>query len=496
MANNHMGQLDHGLRIIREIGEICKDFDFHFAFKLQFRHLDTFIHPDYQGRKDIKYVARFSETRLDPDDFRRMKDEITRLGFLSICTPFDEESVDLIEELGFDFIKVGSCSFTDWPLLERIALSDKSVIASTAGVPLEDMDKVVSFFEHRQRELALMHCVAAYPASPEQLQINQIDLLKSRYPQLMLGYSTHEAPEDYDSVMVAIAKGARLFEKHVNVEAEGIKLNAYSARPHQITLWLNAAKRAWQMCGVSEHRNDFSDAEMSSLKGLRRAAFATRKITAGRNILPSDVFFAIPSQADQLTATDFSKYTEFTALTDIEERQPLMSVSVKRIELREKVLEIVRQVRALLETAHVTLTGKADFEISHHYGIDKFHQYGITMITVVNRSYCKKLIVVLPGQKHPEQYHKVKEETFHVLYGDVTINLDGRESKHKAGDVITIELGTKHSFQSEAGVIIEEISSTHFVNDSFYSDAAIMANQNRKTVVTHWFSQETEIRNV
>ena len=52
-------------------------------------------------------------------------------------------------------------------------------------------------------------------------------------------------------------------------------------------------------------------------------------------------------------------------------------------------------------------------------------EFGLLLLTVVNREYCKKLLVSLPGQKHPEQYHKQKEETFHVLYGSIELELDG-----------------------------------------------------------------------
>ncbi len=50
IANNHMGSLKHGLRIIREISQTTKGFDFKFAFKLQYRDLDTFIHPHFKSR--------------------------------------------------------------------------------------------------------------------------------------------------------------------------------------------------------------------------------------------------------------------------------------------------------------------------------------------------------------------------------------------------------------------------------------------------------------
>ena len=117
MANNHMGSVEHGLKIIREIRNVTKSFPFKFAFKFQYRHLDTFIHPDFKTRYDFKYIKRFSETRLSEPQFKRLKDELDVLGFSSVCTPFDELSVDIIEKHGIEVIKIASCSFTDWPLL-------------------------------------------------------------------------------------------------------------------------------------------------------------------------------------------------------------------------------------------------------------------------------------------------------------------------------------------------------------------------------------------
>jgi quercetin dioxygenase-like cupin family protein len=127
-----------------------------------------------------------------------------------------------------------------------------------------------------------------------------------------------------------------------------------------------------------------------------------------------------------------------------------------------------------------------DLEISHHYGLEKFEEVGLTLLTVVNRAYCKKLLVSLPGQRHPEQYHKQKEETFLVLFGELHILLDGRERVCNPGDVVNIEPGVRHAFVSPTGAVIEEISSTHFKDDSYYTDESIMKNKNRKTYLKFW----------
>ena len=119
---------------------------FDFAFKLQYRDLDSFIHPAAKGRADVKYVKRFEETRLGQGEFRTLLDAMRRDGFVTVCTPFDEPSVARIEEDSVDVVKIASCSFTDWPLLERVARTNKPVIASTASASLQEIDAVVSFF--------------------------------------------------------------------------------------------------------------------------------------------------------------------------------------------------------------------------------------------------------------------------------------------------------------------------------------------------------------
>ncbi len=483
IANNHNGSLEHGLKIIREIKEICVNYDFNFAFKLQYRDLITFIHPDFRGNKDIKFVKRFSETSLTREEQKILADEIKKHGFIAICTPFDEISTDLIVEHNFDIIKIASCSFTDWSLLEKIAAQNKPVIASAAGASLEEIDNVVSFFKHRDKEISLMHCVAHYPTKIEDLQLNQICILKNRYPDVTIGYSTHEDPDYVDSIKIVIAKGAVIFEKHVGI---GQNLNAYSAAPKQVHKWLKAASEAFNACGVKNKRYIPSKQESSNLRELRRGIFARNNIKKGESINNSNTFFAIPSFENQILANDLSKYREFTANADIAKNQPVYKNNINTQNTRDKVESIINRVNAILNESKIALPNRVSFEISHHYGIDNFNDSGAVIINCINREYCKKLIVLLPKQKHPAHIHKLKEETFHVLYGDLNININEIETEHKPGDIILVERGVRHGFSTENGAIFEEISTTHFMNDSYYEDEKIIKNKKRKTKLTYW----------
>ncbi|MGD0771362.1 MAG: N-acetylneuraminate synthase family protein [Candidatus Solibacter sp.] len=486
MANNHMGDVEHGLRIVKAMHEVARDFPFSFGIKLQYRDIPAFIHPDYRARMDLKFVKRFTETQLSWDDYRRIKDAMHEHGMLAICTPWDEASVGRIEEHGYDFIKIPSCYWTDWPLLERIAQSTLPVIGSVAGVALEDIDKVVSFFRHRKRPLSIMHCVGEYPTRDENLQLNQIKLFKERYPGLEVGYSTHERPDNYEAVRVAIGLGAVLFEKHVGVPTATIALNAYSANPEQVRKWLESAASAYAMLGLEGQRCPFPEEEIRTLRALERGVYARTPVRAGETLRAEDVYYAMPNVEGQLVANDMSKYASYRALEPIEPNQPAMKGGVRSSDTRELVYHAISEVRKVLKKSKVSVPGQMELEISHHYGMEHFDKFGSTIITVVNREYCKRVIVLLPGQTHPEQYHKHKDETYHVLHGEISLTLDGVTSVRKANDIVVIPRGVRHGFLTRTGTVIEEVSSCYEQGDSFYADHTIETNPNRKTYVTHW----------
>ncbi|SVD53300.1 uncharacterized protein METZ01_LOCUS406154, partial [marine metagenome] len=218
IANNHMGDINHGKAILSELKKVCLPYDYEFIVKFQFRDLDTFIHPEFKGNHDYKFVKRFEETTLSDGEWSEILNHSKSLGFSIMCTPFDENSVPRIVEMGFDKIKIASCSLTDWPLLDTVAETNLPVIASTAGSSVKQIDNVVTFFKNRGMDLTLMHCVGLYPTPFEQLNISKIGFLADRYSGIRIGYSTHEDPKEKIPVALAIGQGATIFEKHVALE--------------------------------------------------------------------------------------------------------------------------------------------------------------------------------------------------------------------------------------------------------------------------------------
>ena len=250
VANNHWGSLDRGLRIVRDFATVARYQGIRCAIKLQFRDVDQFIHVGFRDRQDIRYIKKTIDTQLSDADFATLVEEIRRNNCIRMSTPFDERSVDLFVELGIDIIKIASSDITDWPLLEKIAQTKKPVIASTGGASVKDMDAMVTFFGNRGIPLAINHCVSLYPSEAGELELNQIDFLRKRYPGLTIGWSGHETSKDIEATMlVAYAKGARTFERHIDIVTPDKALSPYCSTPEAVSDWFAAFNRAKSLCG-------------------------------------------------------------------------------------------------------------------------------------------------------------------------------------------------------------------------------------------------------
>ena len=486
LANNHQGSVEHALGIIRGIGEVARRQGVKGAFKFQFRQLDTFVHPEHQKQSGNKHIPRFLSTRLDRPQFQILLDAVRKEGMLAMCTPFDEDSVDVITDMRFDIVKVASCSAKDWPLLEKIAKAGLPVIFSTGGLQIGNIDDLVSFFDHRGVDFAIMHCVSIYPTPEDQCNLNQIDTLRQRYPNRIIGWSTHENPDATVPVQVAVAKGAQLFERHVGIATKDIKLNAYSSTPEQADRWISACKQAAVLCGSTERQ--FYGVEQESLDSLRRGVYARKPVKKGQPIGREQVYFAMPYIEGQLDSGNWK--AGIVARADVNADAPVLlaQADIPHDPDYQVLKEAVHEVKAQLNQARIALNSEFEVEYSHHYGVSKFREYGAVIINCVNRAYCKKIIVQLPGQKHPPHFHTLKEETFQVLHGDLTVSVDGHIRSMVPGEVCLVMPGVWHSFWSENGCVFEEISTTHHNNDSVYKDAKInkLKRHERKTVVDHW----------
>jgi len=324
---------------------------------------------------------------------------------------------------------------------------------------------------------------------PEAAHLNQIAIMKNRYPDITIGWSTHEDPSDTVLVGLAYAKGARIFEKHVgipNPEKE-IVLNKYSANPEQVEKWLAAYKNAVAACGNYEQRV-IRETEKRDLDSLKRGVFARREIKKGEKLESKDTFFAIPVMSNQLRSGQWMD--GLIVDCDYKENEAMNSFLVSKIPTHRKIIfRTINMVIGMLNEAKIVIGHDFSVELSHHDGLENFQDVGCTLITCFNREeYAKKIIVQLPGQLNPEHYHKKKDETFHILSGVLEVEIEGKPLTRREGESLWIPRGTSHSFHTDTGCIFEEVSTKDWPDDSFYTDRSIAKKdrKDRKTFLQNW----------
>ena len=150
------------------------------------------------------------------------------------------------------------------------------------------------------------------------------------------------------------------------------------------------------------------------------------------------------------------------------------------------MLQIVDRLKKTLKESHIALPPYVDIEISAHYGLERFDEFGAVLINIINRAYSKMLVVMFPGQSYPSHHHVQKDESYHILYGDLAVQVEGQKQVLKLGDLLTLNHGVEHSFKTGSGVVIEEIATTYLRGDSVYADNLINQNTNRKILLTFW----------
>lgn len=309
LANNHWGNVERGLRIIRDHATVVRFNGVKAAIKFQIRDVDTFIHPEFKGNQDIRYIKKTEATQLTRDEFQRMVKEVRSVSCIPMATPFDERSVELCEQLDLPILKIASSDVNDWPLIERIAATKRPVIASSGGASEKNIDDLVTFFANRNIPLAINHCVSVYPSEDHELEINQIDYLRDRYPDNVIGYSTHEYSSWDASMFLSYAKGARTWERHIDIELDGVAVSPYCSLPQHTDAWFKAFHKAREMCGgTSAARRVCSRKEITYLDALVRGVYARRPLPEGyvfaQETFARDFYLAIPLRRTQLSCRE------------------------------------------------------------------------------------------------------------------------------------------------------------------------------------------------
>ena len=325
-ANNHWGDLERGKKIVNDYGRVVRYNSVKAAIKFQFRDVDNFIHDDFKGNKDIRYIKQDRghqavEGELQ-DPCRRGQTCRLHSDGHALRRDFGRP----LRRARFPDHQGGEFGLQRLATVGKIASTRRPTIISSGGANEKALDDVVKFFEHRAIPLAINHCVSLYPSEDYQLELNQIDYLRSRYDDHVIGLSTHEYHDWHSSMLISYAKGARTWERHIDIEYDEVPVSSYCSLPEQVDVWFKAFRKAEEMCGgSSESRRILPKEEIQYLDALVRGVYAKRDLEAGYEFnsatFSDDFYLAVPLRKGQLSCREILNGQKLTEA--IKDREPL-----------------------------------------------------------------------------------------------------------------------------------------------------------------------------
>lgn len=213
-------------------------------------------------------------------------DHAHKLGLIAFSSPFDETSVDFLENLNVPAYKIASFENTDWILLKKVAKTGKPVIMSTGVSTLSDIDESVRLLRrHGCKDLILLKCTSTYPATPDNTNLNTIPILRSTF-DCHAGLSDHTM--GIGVAVASVALGACVIEKHFILSRADMGVDsAFSLEPNELRLLVNETNNAF--LGMGKIQLGVQPSEADNVK-YKRSLFVVEDVKAGeiftnRNIM-------------------------------------------------------------------------------------------------------------------------------------------------------------------------------------------------------------------
>lgn len=206
----HDGSVGNALRLIDVVAECGADavkFQTHIG---EAETLPTAPAPSFFSTEPR--LAYFKRTSFRVDQWEMLARVSAERGLTFLSSPFSEEAVDLLEEVGVTQYKIPSGEVTNLPLLEKIARLKKPIILSSGMSTWNELDRAVEVIRKEHNHVTILQCTSEYPCAYERVGLNVMLEMRDRY-KVPVGLSDHTLTP-YASY-AAVTLGASVIERHV-----------------------------------------------------------------------------------------------------------------------------------------------------------------------------------------------------------------------------------------------------------------------------------------
>jgi N-acetylneuraminate synthase len=278
---NHNGDLEMALQLVREAVQAGAD-----AVKFQTYKTSLLVTPEaskaeYQKRTTDSAESQYAmlqRLELSPEMHREIIARCQQEGIIFLSSPFDEESVELLNALQVPAFKIPSGEITNLPLVTLVAGKGKPMIVSTGMAYLSEVETAVrAITDAGNHEYILLQCTSNYPANTKDVNLKAMHTLSAAFGA-PVGYSDHTL--GIEVPLAAVALGACVIEKHLTLD---VKMpgpdHAASLEPDQFAAMVGGIRTVEAALGHG--RKEPADSEFDTAVVARKSLVAARDIAAG-----------------------------------------------------------------------------------------------------------------------------------------------------------------------------------------------------------------------
>lgn len=335
ISSNHLGSLKNAKKLISTVKKFGAD-----AVKIQsFKpELMTFnskkkIFKIKKGLWKNKTLFELYQKGQTPDEWHKPLFEYSKKKNIKIfSSPFDYESLDLLESLNCPIYKVASFEINDLGLLKEIALTKKPVIISNGASSLKQTEIAFNhLIKYGSKDIAILYCVSSYPARAEEFNLNNIQILKKKF-KCTIGFSDHTISNEMS--YAAVLAGAEIIEKHVALDFDRSGLDTkFSTKGKEIEKFSKKIIDAKKLLGRNYFYRSSSEKKQAYFK---RSLFAKEKIKKGEKFTKNNLVSIRPAAG--ISPIYYNSLINRKSPININSKSPIKKTILEKLKI--KILDL------------------------------------------------------------------------------------------------------------------------------------------------------------
>lgn len=285
---NHNGDINIAKKLIDAAVECGADAVKFQSFKTKNLILDKIDKAPYQEKttdNNESQTDMLKKLEIAITEMQDLKKYAESKGIIFLSTPFEEESLNELDEIGVDAYKVAATDLTNIQFLRQVASKKKPIILSAGMCYLEEVQKALEAIQPINEDVILLQCTANYPITDEEANIGVISTFKNKF-DMLIGYSDHS--KGVGASPYAVALGAKVIEKHFTLSRtmEGPDHLA-SIEPNELKELVETVRKVEKYVGDGVKMPTCS--EQFTRKALQKCLVAKRTIKEGEELTGENI---------------------------------------------------------------------------------------------------------------------------------------------------------------------------------------------------------------